>query len=165
MITREIEPIVREWAGVFKSLTITGPRQSGKTTLARKVFPDLPYLSLENPDIRDRAETDPHGFLAQHNEGMILDEVQRVPSLFSYLQQILDEQGEPGRFVFIGSQQFGLMQELPQSLAGRSGLLNLLPFSNQELIQGGFPAGSLAERLLKGAIRLCMIRAHRLRRG
>lgn len=150
MISREIEAVVKEWSGVFKSLTITGPRQSGKTTLARKAFPDLPYLSLENPDIRERAETDPRGFLAQYKGGMILDEVQRVPNVFSYLQQILDEQAEPGRFVFTGSQQFGLMQELSQSLAGRSGLLTLLPFSHQELIRGGFPAVSLAERILKG---------------
>ena len=150
MIRRKIEPVVREWSKGFKSITLTGPRQSGKTTLARMVFPHLPYVSLENPDQRERASRDPRGFLAQLPDGGILDEIQRVPVLFSYLQQRLDEQKETGQFVFTGSQQFGLMQNLSQSLAGRSGLLTLYPFSYAELQHAGVAHDSLADCVVKG---------------
>ncbi len=150
MIHRDIAKVMEKWALGFKALTVTGPRQSGKTTLARKLFPDLEYVSLENPDLRERARTDPRGFLSRLKNGAVLDEVQRAPDLFSYLQQILDEEPRTGRFVFTGSQQFGLMESLSQSLAGRCGLLTLLPFSHAELDLGGHEAGSVAERVVLG---------------
>lgn len=150
MIEREIEPVLRELSKGFKSITLTGPRQSGKTTLARKAFPELRYVSLENPDTRERAATDPRGFLRQLSDGAIVDEIQRVPDLFSYLQQRLDEQSEMGRFVFTGSQQFGLMENISQSLAGRSGLLTLYPFSLRELNRAGFKPDGVESCILKG---------------
>ena len=150
MITRQCEPFLRSVASQFKAVTITGPRQSGKTTLARMVFPDHAYVSLENPDVRRMAEEDPRLFLSSYPDGCILDEIQRVPTLFSYLQQHLDEADTPGRYIFTGSQQFGLMEGITQSLAGRTAILNLLPFSYAELDRGGYVAPSLEEHLLKG---------------
>ena len=113
-------------------VAVTGPRQSGKTTLCRAVFGDHQYVSLEPLDIRDWARDDPRGFLAAHDGDLILDEVQRVPTLFSYLQERVDEDPEPGRIILTGSQHFGLTEAISQSLAGRIALLNLLPFSHDE---------------------------------
>jgi uncharacterized protein len=117
----------------YKAVAITGPRQSGKTTLVKHVFKDKPYVSLENPDARSFAEEDPRGFLGSYPAGAILDEVQRVPALFSYLQQVLDETTEKGYFILTGSNNFLLQQNISQSLAGRIAHLNLLPFSLLEL--------------------------------
>jgi predicted AAA+ superfamily ATPase len=117
----------------FPVLAITGPRQSGKTTLARSAFPDKPYLSLEDPDTRMLAEGDPRGLLSHYPDGCIIDEAQRAPQLFSYLQGFVDEQPVPGKYVLTGSQQFGLLSGISQSLAGRVGLVQLLPFAMQEL--------------------------------
>jgi uncharacterized protein len=128
---------------------MTGPRQSGKTTLARAAFPDKRYVSLEDPDTRDFALGDPRGFLAQFPEGAVLDEAQRCPALFSYLQGIVDADRRPGRFVLTGSQQFGLLSGVSQSLAGRAGLLQLLPFSLAE-ISGSAPPASLEDVLFAG---------------
>lgn len=150
MITRDLEKTLRQAAGTFKAVTIVGPRQSGKTTLARMVFPDRPYLSLENPDTRSLAESDPRALLARHAEGCILDEVQRAPRLLSYLQEFLDSSRRPGRFILTGSQQLGVLESVSQSLAGRVAVLTLLPFSIGELARGGFPAASLDEQLFKG---------------
>lgn len=133
MIDRQIEPILRQMAAQFKAVVVTGPRQSGKTTLSRKVFPDKPYVSLEAPDVRTRAIQDPRQFLSQFPHGCILDEVQRAPELFSYLQTRLDASSEAGQFILTGSQQFGMMEQISQTLAGRVGLLKLLPFSLSEL--------------------------------
>ena len=105
MIKRNIEPVLRQMADHFKAVTITGPRQSGKTTLSRMVFPDKPYLSLEAPDVRRMALEDPRHLLSRYPDGCILDEVQRVPDLLSYLQGILDATSRPGRFILTGSQQ------------------------------------------------------------
>ena len=113
-------------------LPVTGPRQSGKTTLCRQTFPDLRYVNLEAPDQRDFAESDPRGFLSQWGEGIIIDEIQHVPELLSYLQVIADERGENGLFVLTGSEQFRLSDAINQSLAGRTALLRLLPFSLRE---------------------------------
>lgn len=119
----------------FRSVAVVGPRQSGKTTLCRAVFPEKPYVSLENPDILDFATTDPRGFLAQYNNesGAILDEVQKAPHLFSYLQQILDEAKTKGLFILTGSNNFLLQENISQSLSGRISYLQLLPLSLQEL--------------------------------
>jgi hypothetical protein len=133
MIPRKAHATLLRLARGFPVIAITGPRQSGKTTLAKAAFPDKPYLSLEDPDIRDIAETDPRHLLASYPEGAILDEVQRAPHLFSYLQTYVDYALSPGMFILTGSQQFGLLSGISQTLAGRVGLVQLLPFSIQEL--------------------------------
>ena len=117
----------------YPVITITGPRQSGKTTLARATFPDKPYANLENPVTRQFAAEDPLAFLNQYPEGAIIDEIQRVPELLSYLQVIVDEKQKNSLFILTGSQQFELMQGISQSLAGRTALLKLLPFSISEI--------------------------------
>jgi uncharacterized protein len=114
---------------------LTGPRQSGKTTLSRAVFPDNEYVSLEYPDQRQFALEDPRGFLGQFKGNVILDEVQRTPDLFSYIQGMVDENPRPGRFILTGSQNFLLLSSISQTLAGRSAVLHLLPFSMDELLQ------------------------------
>lgn len=150
MIKRNAQAILLELAKGFPIVAVTGPRQSGKTTLVKETFDYLPYVSLENPDKREFAQTDPRGFLAQYQDGAILDEVQRCPELFSYLQGIVDENKKPGQFILTGSQQFGLMSGITQSLAGRVALLNLLPFSLEELQSEGVAPQSLNELLFKG---------------
>jgi predicted AAA+ superfamily ATPase len=117
----------------FPVVTITGPRQSGKTTLCRTAFSSLPYASLEAPDVREFAATDPRGFLAGYPTGAVIDEVQRVPELLSYLQVVVDEHRRNGEWVLTGSQNFALLASLSQSLAGRTAVLNLLPVDLQEL--------------------------------
>ena len=134
----------------FPVLAITGPRQSGKTTLARALFSGKPYVSLEDPDERSFADTDPRGFLARFPQGAILDEVQRCPNLFSYLQGVVDKRKRMGEFILTGSQQFGLMSNIAQSLAGRVGLLQLLPFSLAELQGGSLLPATLDEVMLQG---------------
>ena len=132
MIEREITPCL---VGLFEQhpfVTVTGPRQSGKTTLCRATFPHLDYVNLEAPDQREFAESDPRGFLARLSEGAILDEIQRVPELLSYLQVLADEAGRNSLFVLTGSEQFRLRDAISQSLAGRTALLRLLPFSLAE---------------------------------
>ncbi len=137
MIKRELEEGVRKLAAQFKAVAITGPRQSGKTTLARTIFADKAYVSLEAPDERERALRDPRQFLSRFPDGCILDEAQRAPELFSYLQEDLDRSAERGRYILTGSQQFGMMEKITQSLAGRIGMATLLPFSLGELKRGG----------------------------
>ena len=136
----------------FPVITVTGPRQSGKTTLVRDLFSEKPYVSLEDPSERLFAEDDPKGFLARFEKGAIFDEAQRWPDLFSYLQGMVDEDRQPGRFVLTGSQQFGLLAGISQSLAGRAGVTRLLPLASSEtptlkdcslntlLLTGGYPA-------------------------
>ena len=118
-------------------VAVTGPRQSGKTTLCRECFPGHEYVTLEPLDVREYAMTDPRGFLAQHAGPVILDEVQRAPDLFSYLQEEVDRDAAPGRFILTGSQHFGLSEAVSQSLAGRVALHHLLPMSLDEI--RGFP--------------------------
>jgi len=132
-LPRTIEAEALLLAANYPVLTITGPRQSGKTTLARHLFKDLPYISFENPDIRALAGNDPRKFLDQLPKGAILDEVQHVPAIISYLQQIADEKGLDVLFILTGSNHFSLMGEITQSLAGRTGILKLLPFSIPEI--------------------------------
>ncbi len=131
-IKRDITDVMLEMYKYFPVLTMTGPRQSGKTTLLRKVFDHLPYYSLENLDIRNFALNDPVGFLSQHQEGMILDEVQNAPDLLSYIQGLVDENPEK-RFVLSGSSQFSVIKKITQSLAGRTGILELMPLSYNEV--------------------------------
>ncbi|MBZ0270765.1 ATP-binding protein [bacterium] len=133
MIVRDIAEELRQSAAEYPVVTILGPRQSGKTTLARMTFPKKRYYSLEDPDVRMAAEADPRGFLGQMDEGGILDEVQRVPALLSYLQGIVDRSKKRGRFVLTGSHQPGLHEAISQSLAGRTAMLTLWPFSLREL--------------------------------
>ncbi len=129
MLNREIAGIIQKTATRMPVITITGPRQSGKTTLAKALFADKPYFSLELPDHREAARMDPRGVLARFPQGAIFDEVQRAPDLLSYIQAAVDEDDTPGRFVVTGSQNLLLMQTVSQTLAGRTGLFTLLPFS------------------------------------
>jgi len=135
MIKREMKLTLKELAKYFPIVTITGPRQSGKTTLARAVFPKYNYVNLEDPDTREFALTDPRRFLSQFRDKTILDEVQHTPELFSYIQTIVDEKNKSGMFILTGSNQFSYMKSISQSLAGRTGILKLLPFSYFELYQ------------------------------
>jgi predicted AAA+ superfamily ATPase len=133
MIKRTAHDTILRLAKGFPVIAITGPRQSGKTTLARSAFPDKPYLTLEDPDTRLLAESDPRGLLSRYPDGLILDEAQRAPQLFSYLQSFVDAELVPGKYVLTGSQQLGLLSGITQSLAGRVGLVQLLPFAMNEL--------------------------------
>lgn len=133
MIERDITAELQRSAAEYPAVTILGPRQSGKTTLARKTFPDKPWVSLEDPDVRMAAEADPRGFLGQFPDGVILDEVQRLPELLSYLQGVIDREGGKGRFILTGSHQPRLHEAVSQSLAGRTAVLTLWPFSLAEL--------------------------------
>jgi|WetSurMetagenome_2_1015567.scaffolds.fasta_scaffold09957_6 uncharacterized protein len=137
MFERTIETIFINLVKQYPVITITGPRQSGKTTLCRKAFPDMAYVNLEAPDIRQYAIDDPRGFLSQYRNGVILDEIQIVPQLLSYIQVIVDEEKRPGQFVLTGSQQFEVLNRISQSLAGRTALLKLLPLSIEELLNAG----------------------------
>ncbi len=136
-IRRQLLPTLLQRAGQFPVVTLTGPRQSGKTTLCRMAFPDLPYANLEQPDVREFARADPVGFLAQYPRGAIIDEVQRLPELLSWVQVLVDGRPGNGQFILTGSHQFELMQSITQSLAGRTALLRLLPLSINELRQAG----------------------------
>lgn len=150
MISRQLASSLLRLAQGFPIVAVTGPRQSGKTTLVRSLFADKPYVSLENPAELDFAREDPQGFLARFQQGAIFDEAQRWPGLFSWLQGMVDADRRPGRFVLTGSQQFGLMSGITQSLAGRVGMARLLPLALTEIqppleadaamLKGGYPA-------------------------
>ncbi len=133
MIARTITPKVEELLEKFPIVAITGPRQSGKTTLSKIVKPNYKYVNLENLSDREFAKTDPMGFLQTYQNGVIIDEIQNVPSLFSYLQVVTDERNRNGEYIITGSQNFLMMEQISQSLAGRVALFTLLPMSIQEL--------------------------------
>jgi predicted AAA+ superfamily ATPase len=137
MIPRQLTPELVRSAAQMPVVTLTGPRQSGKTTLCRQAFPRKPYVNLEPLDTRELARSDPRGFLAEHADGAILDEIQNVPELLSYLQAEVDENPEPGRFILTGSQQLAANEAITQTLAGRTAILHLLPFSLGERRQSG----------------------------
>jgi predicted AAA+ superfamily ATPase len=149
LINRTIETTLLNLANQYPVITVTGPRQSGKTTLCRKVFVDKPYANLESPDTRQFAADDPRGFLAQYPDGAVFDEIQRVPDLVSYVQPMVDEDRQEGRFILIGSQQFEVSNSVNQSLAGRSAPVKLLPFSMAE-IQSGFSLPDINTLLYNG---------------
>ena len=148
MILRVAQAELINLSKQYKAIAVIGPRQSGKTTLVKSGFPDKPYVNLENPDMRNFALEDPKAFLGQFPNGAILDEVQRTPELFSYLQQILDENDQTAQFILTGSNNFLLQQSITQSLAGRVGYLNLLPFSLSEI--KGIAPTEIHELLFKG---------------
>lgn len=150
MIKRTLSEKIKELASKFPVLTLTGPRQSGKTTLVQSLFPKKPYVSLENPDTRQYALTDPHGFLGQYPEGAILDEAQQAPELFSYIQGIVDRENKAGMFILTGSQHFLLLEKISQSLAGRVAIFHLLPFSFHEIIVSKDHPRTLDELLFSG---------------
>lgn len=165
MIKRHLEEKLRTAVTQYPVVTITGPRQSGKTTLTRSVLEGYDYISLEDPDRRLDAIRDPRGFLGQFSQScVILDEAQQAPELFSYIQGIVDSTGRPGQFILSGSQNFLLMEKISQSLAGRCAILHLMPFSYPELIGQGVmnlrhpggenkplaAPGNLFEMLVKG---------------
>ena len=150
MITRKIQKELLVCAKEYPAVTILGPRQSGKTTLTKMAFPDHAYCSLEEPDARREAQNDPKGLLAGFSGGVILDEVQRVPELLSYLQGLIDANPKPGRFILTGSHQPQVHHAVSQSLAGRTAMLELLPFSIDEIERYNRKVDSPYEMILKG---------------
>ena len=151
MIPRVLARPLRGLARSYPVVTVTGPRQSGKTTLCRAAFPRKPYASLEAPDVRAFAAEDPRAFLAQYPAGAVLDEVQRVPDLLSYIQALVDARPGPGQFILTGSANFALLASVSQSLAGRTALLNLLPLGFEEVRRFGPVPHDLDEVLWRGS--------------
>ncbi len=129
---RDVQSHVLRLASQYPVVTITGPRQSGKTTLCRMTFPEWDYVSLENPDDRAYAQGDPRGFMEEHRDPLVIDEAQRVPELLSYIQGVVDGRGNAGQFILTGSAQFELIDSIAQSLAGRTAIVRLLPFTYTE---------------------------------
>lgn len=150
MIQRAVAEKVLYLASKFPVVSVTGPRQSGKTTLVRHLFPNYAYINLENPDARQAAKIAPRDFVRQSTGGLIIDEAQYVPEIFSYLQLEADEHNRPGSFVLCGSQHFLLMERITQSLAGRVGIVQLLPFSMEELLAAGVPRKNELSYIFEG---------------
>lgn len=150
MISRELTEKIISLAQSFPIVSVTGPRQAGKTTLIRNLFPEKPYVSLEEPDVRLLALDDPRAFLRQYENGAIFDEIQRVPDLFSYLQTRVDQSGNAGQFIISGSQSFLMHHKISQSLAGRVAILILLPFSLRELQQAQIKTDQLEQLIFTG---------------
>ena len=150
IIPRHIEAICRSDVAASPVLTLTGPRQSGKSTLLRAIFPKWSYVNLEEPSQLDFATDDPKGFLDMHSDQVIIDEVQRSPKLLSYIQVKIDEDRRPGRYALSGSNNLLLLQSISQSLAGRTAVRHLLPFSYQELATHGRPYQSIEDTLFFG---------------
>jgi len=150
MIPRLLAKKIQQASRQFPIVSLMGPRQSGKTTLVKSLFPRADYVSFEDPDIRRNATTDLRGFLSSYKKMLIIDEVQRIPEVFSYIQAIVDERGKNGQFIFTGSQNYLLHEKISQSLAGRVAILRLLPLSLSELLQGDKKIISLDTILQKG---------------
>lgn len=151
MIERTLKIKLLDLINKYPIVTLTGPRQSGKSTLLRASFPDYKYVSLEDPDMRLFSTEDPRGFLATYPDKTIIDEVQRVPSLFSYIQTHTDNINKEGMYLLAGSHNFLLMEKINQSLAGRTAILKLLPFSHYELTTGGVIQSSVDDEIFKGS--------------
>lgn len=154
LIERAMQSELRKAAEVFPVVTVCGPRQSGKTTLCRMVFPHLPYVNLEDLSTRQFAQEDPMGFVSQFPKGAVIDEAQLVAGIFSQIQVVVDEdrfKGDDSRlFVLTGSSNFAMLPDLRQSLAGRTAIFTLLPLSTHELVTGGFGDASLNEMIVAG---------------
>ncbi|MEM8899993.1 MAG: ATP-binding protein [Bacteroidota bacterium] len=150
MIQRILATKVLQQAAKMPVLTVTGPRQSGKSTLVKQAFPDYTYVNLEKPEVRKFARQDPNGFLSQYGSRVIIDEVQYVPDLPSYIQVLVDEDDQAGRFILTGSQNLLLMQQVSQSLAGRTAMFTLLPFSVQELKDSPYKSEQFEDYVVKG---------------
>lgn len=150
MIERVIYRQVISALDHYPILAITGPRQSGKTTMLRSMFPNFRYVNLENPDAREYAAQDPKSFLEEYDRHVIFDEAQRVPSLFSYLQAIVDDRQEQGQYILSGSQNFHLMEQITQSLAGRVALFRLFPFDLMEMKKAEWLSADLGQVFSKG---------------
>lgn len=150
MIEREISPKLLDAARQFPAVTLTGPRQSGKTTLCKALFAHLPYVNLEFPDVRAAAESDPRGFLDLYSDGAVIDEVQNLPELLSYLQPLIDEDPRPGRWIVTGSHNVSLLNSVRQSLAGRTAVHELLPLTRNEIASFGAGPRNLFESMLMG---------------
>ncbi len=150
MLERTLSKKIKQMARKLPVITLTGPRQSGKTTLVKSLFPNKPYVSLENPDTRQFALEDPRKFLNKYEDGVIIDEAQRAPELFSYIQGIVDKKNKEGMFVLTGSQHFLLLEKISQSLAGRTAIFHLLPFSWEEIKSSKLKPGNIDEVLFKG---------------
>lgn len=140
---------LKELSKSFPAIAIVGPRQSGKTTIAKQTFPDALYYSLESPDTRSLITSDPRSFFKNHKKPMILDEVQKTPEIFSYLQEFIDSENKPGRYILTGSQNFSMYEKITQTLAGRMYICKLLPFSLSE-IKGKYKSDDYHQLLLKG---------------
>lgn len=151
MVPRTLQAKLEELARSFPIVTVTGPRQSGKTTLCRAAFPYKDYVNLELPDQKSYAQSDPRDFLEQYRQGAVIDEVQRVPELLSYLQAEVDEEPQPGRFILTGSAHFAMLKSISQSLAGRTGMLHLLPLERGEMKAFPNAPGGLLETLWSGS--------------
>lgn len=150
MIARTLQEKILYLSAKYPFILITGPRQSGKSTLVRYAFQDYRYVSLEDTDNRQYAAEDPRGFIAEYPEKTIIDEVQRVPNLLSYLQTHTDLAGKNGMYILTGSQNFQLLSSVDQSLAGRVAILTLLPFSHKEMLDGGVLPSSVDEEIFCG---------------
>ena len=150
MVDRDIEPRLRALARQFPAIVLMGPRQSGKSTVCKKVFANLPYATLESPDVRAFSLEDPRGFLKQFPQGAILDEIQNSEALSSYLQEVIDRDPAPGRWILTGSHNLSVMESTSQSLAGRSAVVYLLPLSRQEVVEFSHHPKTLNETLLAG---------------
>ncbi|MFM8361205.1 MAG: ATP-binding protein [Haliscomenobacter sp.] len=149
-IPRSIEATIRSLLSKYPILALTGPRQSGKTTLLKNLLPNYSYVSLENTDARYFAEADPNGFLAKYHGQTIIDEAQRVPALFSYLQTKVDAEGKMGQYILSGSQNFHLLERITQSLAGRVALCKLLPLDTGELSATGLLSRNWKSSIIQG---------------
>lgn len=150
MISRTLEDKIKSLAKQLPAIALMGPLQSGKTTLARHLFGEIPYVSLEDIDVRSYAERDPRRFLSEYKDGAIFDEIQNVPHLFSYLQRQIDDSEQNGRYILTGSQNFLLHQSISQSLAGRVAMVTLLPLSMEELNRCNAMQDNKYAMILKG---------------
>jgi uncharacterized protein len=150
MIKRHLEPYLKLMMSKYPVIMLTGPRQSGKTTLVKNTYPNLPYVTLEDPDTRLFASSDPRSFLNRYPEGAIFDEIQRVPDLFSYIQSNIDLNKKNGQYILTGSQNFLLQEKITQTLAGRTAILKLFPFSIAELKSVNFQVDNFDSLIFNG---------------